>query len=351
MTAFAELSGDWNPLHTDAAHASRTSFGRPVLHGAYSAGLLSRLAGMYIPGADCLLNSMQLRFVAPIRPPVRLRIHGELKPGSAEYGRVEASISDAESGIRYVDGSYEFGRHSLIESPSDRARVGEADGASSESVVLVVGATGGLGQAVMAKLGSRAVGVSRSGRDGMINIADLDRLDARLAGRRVSAVLHCGWPVPDNTRLIDLPDAGTAVDHYVAGPLRQCVALARAMSRFGEPNALLVLVGSTAAMPGRHAYRAPLYTLGKTLVPELARILAIELAQDRMRCAAVVFDVVETGMNAHLAPRARLAHVDRSPMGRLPDAAEAAEQLEWLLHNRSFLISGATITLTGGALP
>jgi 3-oxoacyl-[acyl-carrier protein] reductase len=204
---------------------------------------------------------------------------------------------------------------------------------------------------MMATLGARGVGVTRSARDGMIGMGDLDRLDAILGGRRVSAIVHCGWPVPDNTRLLDLSDSRSAVEHYVAGPLRQCITLARVMAQFGEPNALLVLVGSTAALPGRHGYRAPLYTLGKGLVPDLARILSVELASAQMRCAAVVFDVVETGMNAHLAPRARLAHVDRSPMGRLPDAADAAGQLEWLLANRSFLMSGATITLTGGALP
>jgi NAD(P)-dependent dehydrogenase (short-subunit alcohol dehydrogenase family) len=351
IPAFAELSGDWNPLHTDPAHASRTRFGRPVLHGAFSAGLLSRLAGMYIPGTDCLLNSMQLRFIAPIQPPVRLRVHGELRPGSSENGHVDASITDAESGLRYVDGSYEFGRHGIFESAGTAIQPDTARDVPTESAVLVIGATGGLGQAAMTKLGSRAVGVSRRPRDGMIALGDLERLEAVLRGRRVSAVLHCGWPTPDNTRLTELSDSAAAVENYVAAPLRQCITLARVMSRFGEPNALLVLVGSTAALPGRHGYRAPLYTLGKALVPELARILAIELASSQMRSAAVVFDVVETGMNAHLAPRARLAHVDRSPIGRLPDAAEAAGQLEWLLQNRSFLVSGATITLTGGALP
>jgi 3-hydroxybutyryl-CoA dehydratase len=350
ITAFAELSGDWNPLHTDPAHASRTQFGRPVLHGAYSAGLLSRLAGMYIPGADCLLNNMQLRFIAPIRPPVRLLVHGKLRPGGDRYGHVDATISDAKSGLRYVDGAYEFGRHD-VNNPMAEPQIRHVSDVTAQSPALVVGATGGLGQAVMAKLAGRAIGVSRSARDGMIAMGDLDRLESILGGRRLSSVIHCGWPTPDNTRLVDLPDSASAVEHYVAAPLCQCIALAGVLSRLGEPDALLILVGSTAAWPGRHGYRAPLYTLGKGLIPELTRILSMELAPARMRCAAVVFDVVETGMNAHLAPRARLAHVDRSPMGRLPDAAEAAGQLEWLLANKSFLMSGATITLTGGALP
>jgi len=341
MKAFAEISGDWNPLHTDASYASRTSFGRPILHGAYSAGLLSRLAGMYIPGEDCVLHAMNLRFVAPIRPPARLRVYGELRKSTAEYGRVETTITDAETGARYVDGAYEFGHHTVGEAASGRnAAPVQQSFPATDDMVLVTGANGGLGRAVMSMLGSRAVAVSRS-------LREVEQLD----GRRVSAVVHCGWPAPDNSRLVDLSDATAAVDNHVAGPLRQSISLARLMARVGVPDAVLVLVGSTAAQPGRHGYRAPLYSLGKTLMPELARVLAVELGSVQMRCVAVVFDVIEAGMNAHLTSRARLAHVDRSPVGRLPSGADAASQIEWILSNRSFLLSGATVTLTGGALP
>ncbi len=37
---FATLSGDFNPLHTDSAHAEKTVYGKCVLHGAFSAGLI-----------------------------------------------------------------------------------------------------------------------------------------------------------------------------------------------------------------------------------------------------------------------------------------------------------------------
>jgi uncharacterized protein YbjT (DUF2867 family) len=48
---------------------------------------------------------------------------------------------------------------------------------------------------------------------------------------------------------------------------------------------------------------------------------------------------------------ARLAHEDRVPTGRLPTAANVANQLTWVIGNRSLLLSGATVTLSGGALP
>jgi hypothetical protein len=56
-------------------------------------------------------------------------------------------------------------------------------------------------------------------------------------------------------------------------------------------------------------------------------------------------------MNKAMSAQARLAHEDRSPAGRLPSADEAAGQLAWVLSNQNALASGATITLTGGALP
>jgi NAD(P)-dependent dehydrogenase (short-subunit alcohol dehydrogenase family) len=112
-----------------------------------------------------------------------------------------------------------------------------------------------------------------------------------------------------------------------------------------------VLIGSTAAAPGRHNYRMPLYTLAKTLVPELVRILAVELGASGHRATGVVFDVIETGMNQRLSAAAKVAHADRSPAGKLPSADEAAAQLEWILAAPGWLASGATVTLSGGALP
>jgi 3-hydroxybutyryl-CoA dehydratase len=71
VQAFADLSGDWNLLHTDPPYAAGTVYGACVLHGAYSASLVSRMSGMHLPGEACLLHGIQLRFNSPIIPPVR----------------------------------------------------------------------------------------------------------------------------------------------------------------------------------------------------------------------------------------------------------------------------------------
>ncbi|MBI4182455.1 MAG: SDR family oxidoreductase [Proteobacteria bacterium] len=348
LRRFAELSGDWNPLHTDPAYAAETRYRRPILHGAFSAGLVSRMAGMHIPGRDCLLHGMRLRFVLPILPPARLLVSGKLVRETGDGGLVEVAVTDAASGARYVEGSYEFGRHRAVAPAAAATPAPAAEGAP----VLVTGASGGLGSAVLARLGGRGLGVSRRGAPGLLAVAEGDDLAAAIGDRRIAGIVHCGWPAPDNQRLTALAGgARPAVGHHVAEPLVQIIQLAGLLGTHGLPGAPLVLVGSTFAEPGRHNFRMPLYSLAKSMVPTLVRILAIELAARNQRCVGVVFDVIDGGMNAGMRENARLAHADRAPAGSLPAPADAAGQIAWVLENSSTLVSGAVLTLSGGALP
>jgi NAD(P)-dependent dehydrogenase (short-subunit alcohol dehydrogenase family) len=345
---FAKLSGDWNPLHTDPAHAATTAYRRPVLHGAFSAGLISRMAGMYLPGKDCLLHNLDLRFVAPIVPPATLRVAGRLARERHGVGRVEVAISDVVSGSLYVSATYEFGRHTHSAEPQATRHLPNLAG---DRVVLVTGASGGLGRALLARLGPRGLGLSRTGGTGLLAAQNSNALADLIGDRQIDAIVHCAWPAPDNQRLLSLDDAETAVEFNVGNPLVEMIRLAQMLQRRGTPTAQMLLIGSTAALPGRHNYRMPLYTLAKTLVPELVRILALELAASGHRITGVVFDVIEAGMNLRLSAAAKVAHADRSPAGKLPSADDAAAQLEWVLANPGWLASGATITLSGGALP
>jgi len=346
---FAELSGDWNPLHTDSAYAAETSYRRPILHGAFSAGLLSTMAGMHIPGRDCLLHGMKLRFVAPIVPPARLRVHGKLVRDAGDNGLVEVTISDAASGIRYVEGSYEFGRHRH----GDAVKAALSLPAGDVAPVLVTGASGGLAAALLTRLGGNGLGLSRSGGGGALAVPDLATIPSLLAGRKIAGIVHCGWPAPDNQRLTAL-GGGTAaaIQHHVAEPLADAVKLAQVLAAHGVPGAPLILVGSTFARAGRHNWRMPLYSLAKSMVPTLVEILALELGTGGRRCVGVVFDVIEGGgMNAGMRDAVKLAHADRSPFGVLATPDDAAEQIGWVLNNASRLVSGACITLSAGALP
>jgi acyl dehydratase len=50
VNRFAEVTGDKNPVHTDADYAAKTMFKRPIMHGMLSASLFSKVFGTLFPG-------------------------------------------------------------------------------------------------------------------------------------------------------------------------------------------------------------------------------------------------------------------------------------------------------------
>jgi len=63
---FSEISGDRNPLHFDAAFAARTKFGRLVVQGGLTTGLLHALVAMDMPGPGTVFLSQNWKFTAPV---------------------------------------------------------------------------------------------------------------------------------------------------------------------------------------------------------------------------------------------------------------------------------------------
>ena len=66
IDAFAELSGDDNPIHLDDAYAAESMFGGRVAHGMLSAAAVSAALAS-LPG-DIVYLEQELSFNAPVRP-------------------------------------------------------------------------------------------------------------------------------------------------------------------------------------------------------------------------------------------------------------------------------------------
>ncbi len=66
VRAFALLTGDDNPIHTDPAFAATTRFGRTIVHGAFVASLISRGLGAEFPGRGTIYIAQEVQFLAPV---------------------------------------------------------------------------------------------------------------------------------------------------------------------------------------------------------------------------------------------------------------------------------------------
>ncbi len=66
LKAFADISGDYNPVHLDAEYAANTPFKKRIAHGMLSASYISTVLGTKLPGAGTIYISQTLNFKAPV---------------------------------------------------------------------------------------------------------------------------------------------------------------------------------------------------------------------------------------------------------------------------------------------
>jgi len=66
VRTFAEISGDKNPVHLDDEYAASTRFGKRLVHGILTSGMISALLGMQLPGPGSIYIQQTLNFQAPV---------------------------------------------------------------------------------------------------------------------------------------------------------------------------------------------------------------------------------------------------------------------------------------------
>lgn len=64
---FAGITGDLNPAHVNEEAMKKTKFGGRIAHGMLSAGFISAVLGMQLPGPGTIYLSQSIQFKAPVR--------------------------------------------------------------------------------------------------------------------------------------------------------------------------------------------------------------------------------------------------------------------------------------------
>ena len=86
LEAFAAVTGDANPLHLDETYAKTTPFKQRIAHGMLSAGYISAVIAMKLPGPGTIYVSQTLKFLRPV------------KIGDVVRAQVEVAAIDEERG-------------------------------------------------------------------------------------------------------------------------------------------------------------------------------------------------------------------------------------------------------------
>ena len=85
---FAGVTGDLNPAHTNEEYAKNTHFKTRIAHGMLSAGLISAVLGMHLPGPGTIYTGQTLKFLAPVHIGDTITATAEIKSLDLERNRV-----------------------------------------------------------------------------------------------------------------------------------------------------------------------------------------------------------------------------------------------------------------------
>ncbi|HSI90359.1 MAG TPA: MaoC family dehydratase [Adhaeribacter sp.] len=106
VNRFAEVTGDHNPVHTDAEYAAGTMFKRPIMHGFLGGSIFSKVFGTLFPGEGTIYLKQTMAFVKPMFVDTPYVATFTVKEVTNEKHRaiVETIISEKVSGDATIKG-------------------------------------------------------------------------------------------------------------------------------------------------------------------------------------------------------------------------------------------------------
>ena len=373
ILTFARLTGDHNPLHVDADYARTSNYQRRIVHGAFQVGLASALLGMHLPGQKALLGTINSRFPNPLYFPGRVKVTGEIASWNAYTlgGQLKVLVQEATTLTTTAEIFMGFTLHGEKNGPaaektdtigsvhSDRAD------ATKEKLILVTGASGGLGTPLVAALANQydvlalvnrqpledSVRRIPNVREVQLNITTpgfAEQIVSIIEGRPIYGLVHAAWPGAPRGSLLEADDA--LINAQLAFGTTVTVRLARLLFENAHPSGgRFVALGSTAAT-FKPYLPLGVYSLAKACLEHTVRLLAPELARKKLTINAVGPSFLPLGINKQVSERQKMMESATIPMGRLCSVEDVVGTINYLLSQEASFVSGQVLMLTGGQL-
>ncbi|MBN1671656.1 MAG: SDR family oxidoreductase [Kiritimatiellae bacterium] len=362
VDAYAQLTGDANPIHMDAGYARSAGFRDRVVHGMYLAGLVSKIVGEDLPGSGAVWFAQELSFREPVYVGETITITVRLAHVSAAARALTIEVTGSDR-----HGIERFNGKGKITMPKTR-KTSDV----TERRALVTGGSGAIGAAIcvalaragfhvlvgyrkgLARARSVAARVRSEGRNAApvcLNLAAPSAIRRAVSAARkrhgeIDTVVCCAMGRWRRAAFTDLTAADYAEDYAVCvsghATLLQGLLPRMASARFGRVVGVASSVVHGLPPPGQASYVAAKYGL-----VGLFRALTAECAGSGITFNLVSPSLVDTPFAAGLPDRARRAMVVQAPLGRLCEARDVADTVE-LLTRRDCYINGANIPVSGG---
>jgi acyl dehydratase len=106
VVQFANVTGDKNPVHLDAAYAAKTMFKKPIMHGFLGGSVFSKVFGTLFPGEGTIYLKQSMSFMRPMFVDTDYEVRMTVKEVNKEKHRavVETLIVDKNTGDTVISG-------------------------------------------------------------------------------------------------------------------------------------------------------------------------------------------------------------------------------------------------------
>lgn len=102
---YAGITGDLNPAHINQVEAEKTMFQGRIAHGMLTAGLVSAVLGMKLPGPGSIYLGQELKFMAPVRIGDTIKAEVEIIEKLDEKNRIKLNtICTNQNGVEVLKG-------------------------------------------------------------------------------------------------------------------------------------------------------------------------------------------------------------------------------------------------------
>lgn len=110
MQQFYAITGDCSPIHVDASYAATRGFSGRVVYGMLCTSMVSTLAGVYLPGAHCLLHQVNSKFAKPVYIGDVLTVTGKISEVNEVFSTITVKFTITnQDGKKVTRGSYTAG--------------------------------------------------------------------------------------------------------------------------------------------------------------------------------------------------------------------------------------------------
>jgi 3-oxoacyl-[acyl-carrier protein] reductase len=365
---FVDLTGDNNQLHVDEEFAEKTSFKKPVVHGMLGASFISTIIGTKIPGDGALWYAQSLEFLLPVRVGDKLTIVAKAIKKIDRQNSIELQTDIFNQHKQKVTTG--IAKVKIIEDDTKEKDVGINH---NEKVVLIVGATGGIGSEtarILAKEGYSLILHYHSNKTqadklkkelemltnkriiivkaNILIDSDVHNMVIELSRyfTKISAFVNASTLNFGNIKLKNMEwgDMSSQIDINIKSNLN----IVKNITPLMQENEYGKIVFITTQATEQYNSEWLHYITAKSALNGFSKALAFELAPKGIRVNLVSAGMTNTNLITDIPEKVKLITAAKTPLRRLAESQDVANAISYLVSEKSDFLTGETIRVNGG---